>query len=153
MFGPGLVGGIRSAVMQPDGKLLVCGYVWDADADADVWMMRFTSTGRPDPTLGIGGVVRTDFFPGGTDIALSMALSPDGKIRIAGSVGLPSNFLVARYSANGTLEESASIPFAPGQFALANDITIQPDGKLLVVGDTKNPSSTGNMFAIARLSE
>ncbi len=150
-LGPGLVGGLRSAILQPDGKLLVSGYVWDSDVDA--WMMRFTANGRPDPTFGNGGVVRTDFAPGGTDLAASVALSPDGKIRIAGSISAPSNFLIARYSANGTLEENTSVAFAAGQFASANDIAIQPDGKLVVVGETKNPNSTGNMFAIARLTE
>jgi uncharacterized delta-60 repeat protein len=152
-FGEGLTGRVQSGLLQPDGKVLLCGSV--SSSDIDVWMMRLKPNGRPDPAFGTGGVVINDFASGGTDTATSMALSSDGKIRIAGAVGTPTNFLVARFSGNGVFEEQTSFPFTAGQYAQANDITLQPDGKLLLVGETKDPSAatTGSAFAIARLTE
>ena len=152
-FGAGITGRIQRATVQPDGKILLCGGIFDSDTDT--WMMRFRANGRVDTSFGNGGVVRTDFLPGGIDAASSIALSPDGKIRIAGSLGSLANFLVARYSANGILEESTSFGFTPNQFASASDIALQPDGKIVVIGGTRNPNAAinGGVFAIARLIE
>jgi len=152
-FGPGITGAVQDATVQPDGKILLCGTV--SNPDLDVWMMRLKSNGRADTSFGTGGVAITDIVPGDSDTAQAMALSTDGKIRIAGAAGTPASFLVARFSANGTFEESTGIPFTSGQYAQANDVTLQPDGKLVVAGETKNPNTTinGSVFAIARLTE
>lgn len=152
-FGPGLTGSVNNALLQSDGKILLSGSI--ADPDADVWMMRFRTNGRADSSFGTGGRVTRDFLPGGTDTASAAALSPDGKIRLVGSIGSPANFLVARFGADGGFEEHISIEFTAGQYARGYDVAIQPDGKILVIGDTKNPSpsTTGSMFAVARLSE
>src|SRR5688572_5232302 len=88
-FGSGLAGRIHKAVVQPDGNILLCGAL--LNPDMDVWMMRFRPNGRVDTSFGTGGVVITDFQPGGIDAAASMVLSADGKIRIAGFHGTPSN--------------------------------------------------------------
>ena len=152
-FGTGMTGRVLKAIVQPDGNILLCGSVFNPDMDA--WMMRFKPNGRVDTSFGNTGVVINDFSPGGADAATSMALSADGKIRIAGFLGTPAKFLVARFSANGTFEENTSIEFTPGQPASASDITLQPDGKLLVIGGTRNPNTSinGGVFAIARLTE
>lgn len=152
-FGLGLTGRIHRALVQPDGNILLCGSV--SSSDMDTWMMRFRPNGRIDTSFGNSGVVITDFEPAGMDAAASMVLSPDGKIRIAGSHGAPSSFLVARYSSSGTLEESTSFAFTPGQSSSASDIALQPDGKVVVIGSTRNPNTTinGNVWAIARLTE
>jgi uncharacterized delta-60 repeat protein len=152
-FGPGLTGGIQDAAIQPDGKILLCGTV--SNPDSDTWIMRIKPNGRADTSFGTGGTAITDFVPGGTDAAHAMALSSDGKIRIAGLAYSPSNFLVARFSANGTLEDSTAMQFTSGQYAQAYDLTLQPDGKVVVVGETKNPDTAinGSVWAIARLTE
>jgi uncharacterized delta-60 repeat protein len=152
-FGPGVTGNVARALLQPDGKILLSGAV--TSSDTDVWMARFRPNGRRDETFGTNGVVVTDFAPGATDAARSITLSPDGKIRLVGIIGSPANFLVSRFSASGVFEESTSIPFTPSQFAEAADVTLQSDGKLIVVGRTKNPlpTTTGSVFAIARLTE
>ena len=142
-----------STTVQPDGNILLCGSVFNPDMDT--WMMRFRPNGRVDTSFGNAGVVITDFHPGGIDAAASMALSVDGKIRIAGFHGTPSNFLVARYSSSGILEESTSFGFTAGQSSSGSDIALQPDGKVLVIGGTRNPDTAinGGVFAIARLTE
>lgn len=155
-FGAGLTGSVRRAILQPDGKILLCGSIGVNvfGADTDVWIARFRPNGRPDTTFGNNGIVTSDFAPGDTDVATTTALSPDNKIRIAGWVGdVPRGFLVARFSSNGSLEESTTIAFS--HFAWASDITLQPDGRLLVVGSTRNPTTTisGLVFAVTRLTE
>jgi uncharacterized delta-60 repeat protein len=152
-FGAGLTGRVQNALLQADGSLLLCGTV--SSSDADVWMGRIRHTGRLDNSFGSAGVVIQDFAPGGADAATSIALSADGKIRLVGSVGSPSDFLVARFASNGQLEDSTSIPFTTGQNSAAADVAIQPDGKLVVIGVTRNPNANinGSVFAVARLTE
>ena len=152
-FGAG-TGRVQKAVLQPDGNILLAGSI--TDSDTDVWMMRLRSNGRVDTSFGTNGVVIRDFASAGTDVATAATLSADGKIRLAGYLGSPENFLVARFGANGAFEESTFIAFTPNQYAVANDVTLQPDGKLLVIGYTRNPNTsatTGSALAIARLTE
>ncbi|MFN0139832.1 MAG: delta-60 repeat domain-containing protein [Pyrinomonadaceae bacterium] len=153
-FGDGLTGSVAKALLQPDGKILLSGAVTSGDSDA--WLARFRSNGRPDTTFGNNGVVINDFAPAATDVATSIALSPDGKIRLAGYLGSPANFLVARLSANGSFEESTTFPFTANEYAEAADVALQADGKIVVVGRTKHPNpatTTGSVFAVARLTE
>jgi uncharacterized delta-60 repeat protein len=152
-FGAGLTGRISRALVQNDGKILLCGSVFESDTDT--WMMRFRPNGRVDTSFGNAGVAIIDIVPGATDAATSMVVSSDGKIRTAGFFGSPASFLVARFSAVGAFEESTTFPFTAGTASSANDITLQPDGKVVVIGSTRNPNTSinGNVFAIARLTE
>ena len=153
-FGAGLLGSVRKAVLQTDGKILLAGNI--VNPDADVWMARFRPNGKRDTTFGSAGIAVHDLAPGSTDIASSIAISPDGKIRIAGEVGsAPSSFLVARFSATGAFEEQTSFSFTTGDSSGAADVALQPDGKLVVVGQTRNPNTAinGTVFAVARLTE
>jgi uncharacterized delta-60 repeat protein len=151
----GMNGTVRDALVQSDGKILLCGNV--SGSDADVWMARFKPNGLRDTTFGNNGVAIHDLAPGGTDVANAVTISADGKIRIAGQLGpfSTSSSLVGRFSANGVFEEQTSFSFTSGQPSAANDISLQPDGKLLVAGHTRNPDTSinGTVFAVARLTE
>jgi uncharacterized delta-60 repeat protein len=148
-------GTVRDALVQSDGKILLCGNV--SGSDADVWLARFKPNGLRDTTFGNNGVAIHDLAPGATDIANAVTVSADGKIRIAGQLGpfSTSSFLVGRFSANGVFEEQTSFSFTSGHPSAANDISLQPDGKLLVAGHTRNPDTSinGTVFAVARLTE
>ncbi len=152
---PGMTGGVSKAILQPDGKILLSGSV--VGTDTDVWLARFRPNGRADTTFGNNGIVIQDFAPGDTDIANSVVVGADGKIRIAGQIGpaATSSFLVARFSSTGLLEDHTTVAFTPDQYAGAADLAMQADGKVVVAGRTKNPvmGNTGSMFAIARLTE
>ena len=141
-FGSGITGRIHKTTVQPDGNILLCGGVFNPDIDT--WMMRFRPNGRVDTSFGNSGVVIDDFQPGGTDAPTSMALSPDGKIRIAGYHGTPLSFLVAKYSATGTLEQSTSFAFTPGQSSYANDLSRSSRRAGTVLELTRNPNTTIN---------
>ncbi len=155
-FGGQRIVGTRLLV-QPDNKYVITGTVKNPDNDA--MMARFTQRGRPDYGFGNAGVVITDFTPGGNDTFNAAKLTADGKIIAVGQASISSstfsNFLVAKYSANGSLEASTQTSFTPSQNSSAANAVIQPDGKILVVGATRNPDSAinGNIFAIARYTE
>lgn len=141
-------------IVQSDNKYLIAGLIKNPDRDA--LMARFTQRGRLDYNFGTSGMVVTDFSPGSDDYFNGAAVATDGKIIAVGSAFLPpspfSNFLVASYAPNGTLEAHTQTTFTPSQNSLANDVLIQPDGKILVIGYTRNPNAAvnGNVFALAR---
>ena len=144
-------------IVQPNNKCIVSGLIKTPDNDA--LMVRFTQRGRPDYGFGNAGVVLTDFTPGGNDFFNGAKLLSDGKIIAVGQASIPpstlSNFLIAKYSANGTLEAHTQTSFTPSQNSVATDMVIQPEGKILVIGYTRNTNSSinGNVFAIARYTD
>jgi uncharacterized delta-60 repeat protein len=90
-----------------------------------------------DPTFDTDGKVTTDF--GGNDTG--MAIQPDGKIVMVG--GSTSDFVLARYNTNGSLDTT----FGTNGFVTHNMLTgtaeeiaraaaIQSDGKIVVAGHT-----------------
>ena len=91
-----------------------------------------------DTTFNSDGRLVTD-FNSGDDKAYAVAVQPDGKIVVAGVSG--SNWVVARYNANGLLDASFS---GDGKITTPIDnctiicqvaaVVIQPDGKILVAG-------------------
>jgi uncharacterized delta-60 repeat protein len=116
------------------------------------------SAGDLDLSFGAGGRVTTDFFASG-DHGQAVALQADGNIVAvgrtgAGGSGLLSNFALARYHPNGSLDLSFSndglvaTDFAQGDDD-ATDVAIQADGKIVVVGSAHNESN-GLDFALAR---
>lgn len=148
---------LSNLTVQPDNKYIVSGSISTPDYDA--LLMRFTQSGKPDNSFGNAGVVITDFTPDGTDNFNGAKLTADGKIIAVGQALTPPstflNFLVAKYSANGSLEANTQTVFTPSQHSVASNAVIQPDGKILVIGSTRNPNSSinGDVFAIARYTD
>jgi uncharacterized delta-60 repeat protein len=145
------------AMLLQGNKYVLAGSI--QDPDIDVLMIRSTSSGRLDVDFGQGGVVRSDFTPGGSDFATAAALDANGKIIIAGEadqdIASPSNFLAARYSADGVLEDNEQTFFTPDFDAGAAGLTIQPDGKIVLIGYARNPNASvsGSVFAFARYND
>lgn len=157
-FPAGSDGEIKSAVLQADGKILVVGTIFSETA-VSIWMGRFRPNGRLDPEFGNNGVAIPDLIPNEGEVANSVIVSPEGKIRIAGWSGSSSffttGFVVARFSGSGAYEDHIKIQFTNNQGTLGFDLALQPDGKLVVVGQTRNPdlAVSGYLVAIARLIE
>ena len=89
--------------------------------------------GQLDPSFGTGGIVRSDF--GGLETALAVAIAEDDSV-VAGGLGNFMDFVVARYTANGTPDRtfgSQGSVRTPVGAPLA-DVAIQPDGRILAVG-------------------
>jgi uncharacterized delta-60 repeat protein len=105
-----------------------------------------------DPTFGTNGIVVTD-LGGPSDTGANIVLQPDGKIIVAGSAELDSNFpgfrtpVIVRYNPDGTLDST----FGTGGKLIAiihgpARIALQTDGKLVLGGQLNGG------FALARYS-
>ncbi len=109
----------------------------------------YAAAGDLDPSFGSGGKVVTNFF-GSSDEANAVALQADGKIVVVGENG--TDFLVARYNTDGSLDSSfgtgGKITTDFGAEDTAQAVAIQPDGKIIVVGHIVNGSISD--FALAR---
>lgn len=149
------VGRARSGTIQPDGKIIVCGYALNnSDNLYDFALARFKNNGELDSAFGINGIVTTDF--GGDDWAYSVALQLDEKIVVSGYNFVNSvsdNFAVAKYKNNGDLDSTFGLNGTQTTFFHAdrthpNSVTIQSDNKIIVVGND-NEGSFSN-FAIVR---
>ena len=155
---------IYDMAVQADGKIIAVGPATNGMND-DFAVARFNPDGTPDTTFGGGaGKVVTD-FAGSGDNATAVAVQGDGKIVVAGNVGISGNgpfantaFGVARYNADGTPDTTFSgtgkvitqfpaLPDHPDS-AGPSSIVVQSDGKILVAGYAHN--GTDNDFAIVR---
>ena len=136
-----------AVALQDDGRLVAVGGVSGRFA-----LARYDADGSLDPFFGSGGRVTTSFT--GEATATAVAIQADGKIVTAGraSSGTRSNFVLARYDTDGTLD-----PFfgAGGRVvtSLAVDaealaLVLQPDGKIVAAGRASD--GVTSRFALAR---
>lgn len=103
--------------------------------------------GDLDPTFGVDGVVRTDV--GFLDSPSDLAVQTDGRLVAAGSVDRDGtrNVFVARYGADGLLDESFGIGgvVAVGRYhQVAPRLVLQADEKIVLV--TRSETSGGAFF-------
>jgi uncharacterized delta-60 repeat protein len=150
----------RAVVIQPDGKTVVAGD-WDGGS-ADFALARYLPNGTLDTTFSGDGRANLTFGAGtfgGVERATGVALQQDGKIVAVGytdagaTAGNPYNFAVARFNADGSLDNTFS---GDGKFThdFTNDdraaaVAIQPDGKIVVAGSWDGGSAD---FGVIRLN-
>ncbi|MBK9628287.1 MAG: hypothetical protein IPO56_11455 [Flavobacteriales bacterium] len=97
----------------------------------------------PWTTAGVNGK-ETTAFGTGDDIDSRIAIQPDGSIVVAGGAnnGTDSDFAVARYNTDGTLDNSFSgdgkMTTDFGTDDYGRSVAIQPDGKVVVAGYSNN---------------
>jgi uncharacterized delta-60 repeat protein len=127
-------------VIQKDGKLVALG----------AGLARFNVDGSLDRRFGSGGkVTETTGF--------TLVVQPDGRVVTAGVGQDPSvsDFVLARYTANGTLDRSfgsggkVTTVFGEGLGA-ARALAIQEDGKLVAAGYSRTPATADSRFVLAR---
>lgn len=149
---------ITSIAIQPDGKIIAGGNVSNRDTNTDFAVARYNKDGSLDPTFGSGGKAVTDFLHQPDSVA-GLALQPDGKIVVAGSVYtslLPDNAAeglgLARYDKDGKLDSSfgsAGKTITQGELIGANAVAIQPGGKIIAAGLAFHSPSNAD-FALVR---
>lgn len=144
----------ESVALQSDGKIVAAGgvHILSSGTGDDFGLARYNPDGTLDTSFDGDGKVATDFAGASTDEARSVAVQPDGKIVAAGisesSPGSGSEFAVARYNSDGSLDTSfggdgrVMTPISPGS-EFPTDVVVQADGKLVVGGDV---GSTGAML-------
>jgi uncharacterized delta-60 repeat protein len=139
------------------GRIVLAGYA-DGSTVKDFALVMLTSGGLFDWNFGNFGKVTTN--TGGEDVANAVAFQSDGKITVAGRQANGSNttdFSLARYNANGTLDTTFS---GDGKVATAFSayydaafgIGLQADGKIIAAGYGADNSilNTSYNFALTR---
>lgn len=140
--GPGGTG--RAVALQSDGKIVVAG------GGPGMFVERLNTDGARDTGFGAGGVAVAAPL-GGSGVANAVAVQPDGKIVVAGSV-VPSVqsrgtlIAIARFNANGSLDSSfgsggAEVLDFGLPFAAAQGVVIQSDGKIVFAGVEQGSTS------------
>ncbi len=100
----------NAVARQSDGKLVVAGTSVD-DFVSKLSLVRFNANGTLDASFGTGGKIITPIGVG-DDIGNAVAVQPDGKILVAGTVYSASgstttkDFAVARYVPGGSFDSS-----------------------------------------------
>lgn len=129
----------NTAVLQPDGKILVAGSVVPGGADEDILLARFTSAGGVDTAFASAGALFTALGPD-DDEALTMLVYPDGRILAGGlrqdAAGKPDLGLI-RYTAAGALDPSFGtggtlIRSVSAEEDHVTSLALQNDGRILV---------------------
>ena len=124
----------QAVAVQPDGKIVVVGFTRLSHYALDRVLVRYTVTGKLDPSFGRGGRVVTVDQEGET--ASAVAIQPDGKIVVAGRSG--NHLALLRYTTRGTLDPSfgsggkvvPDLPFLDVEYQLA----LQRDGRIVAAG-------------------
>ena len=143
-------GSAEAVALQPDGKIVVAGSESTTDG-SDFALARLDRVGNLDRTFGTGGKIIADFFSDDKFArAYDVAVQPDGKIVVAGTVNkyTPGFIGLLRYNRDGSLDDGSASDSTPsdsfgnrgriiedfGEHAEARAMIIQPDGKIVVGG-------------------
>jgi len=133
-----------SISILPNGKFVVGGLL-GINGTFQLGLFKYNANGTLDSTFNGNGIVISDLSDRGIG---AIALQPDGKIIQAG--GLNGDFLLVRYNADGTKDNSfgtnGTVTTPVGSFYTgANSVALQKDGKIVAAG----PSQAGH-FILAR---
>jgi len=145
---------IHTLAIQADGKIVAAG---DSDRGAatgvDFALARYNADGSLDNGFGTAGKVTTAIRARNSgDSAYALVLQPvGGETRIV-AVGGEGDFIAARYTANGTLDNSfgsagkISGVFVTSTGGAARAATLVADDKIVIAGHIQSD------FALARLN-
>jgi uncharacterized delta-60 repeat protein len=146
-------------VLQPDGRVVVAGYVIVPGVPGNpvaVGLTRYNPDGSVDASFGSGGQAVAGFgnLANVSGYAVTgLALQADGKLVVAGSTG-SGDFALERFTAAGSLDTAfgsggqVATHFGNGQ-GFASGVVVQPDGKIVAAGAANMPGG-GLDFALAR---
>lgn len=156
-LGAGIAMYTRQIVLQADGKIDFTAFT-NAGSSWDFAVLRYDAAGVLDNSFGTGGKVYTNFNAGrgSYDVPKALTLQADGKIIVVGSTDTGGNtdFGIARYNTNGTLDNSfgtaglVNTDLRGNSDDTQSSMLVQTDGKIILIGVT---NTQGNYdFALAR---
>lgn len=158
------LGSADAIAMQPDGKIVVAGYLWSyPEEEEEFAVARFDVDGSLDPTFAGDGTASTIFRTGDDchEDARAVLVQSDGKIVAVGvsycKPPEPGLFLLARYNVDGTPDDTfgdhgtVMTSFGADCYTQAEAAALQPDGKIVVAGTGAcTQAGIDDRFAIAR---
>jgi len=148
----------RSAVLQPDGKIVAAGFAISQNGGTENFAVaRYSSAGILDSGFSTDGMMQVS-FGSCCQSANKVLLQSDGKIVVVGypnSESSDSDFTLARLDSTGALDPSfgvgGKVRTSFGDLnGGANGATLQPDGKIVAVGFQATFSNQWAEFALAR---
>lgn len=131
-----------AVALQADGRIVVAGVEGDdSGAGRDFALARYGADGALDAPFGSGGRVTAD-FGGDVDDAQGVAVQPDGRIVVAGSVITAAggrDVGLVRYLPDGRLDATfgrsgAVTTDVTGGTDFVRAVVLQPDGRIVVAG-------------------
>lgn len=146
----------QRVLVQPDGKILVCGDTLNPVTLSDYCVFRLNANGSIDSSFGNSGFVSTN-ISGPTvfrDYSEAMVLQPDGKIIVAGTssdaFSIFQNFSMVRYLPDGTRDSAfgnnGMVATLAAFTTACHSMALQADGKILLAGTTDNGSGYNNVL-------
>jgi uncharacterized delta-60 repeat protein len=133
---------LTGAVVQPDGKVLVAGYVeLPNPSNAQALLMRFTAAGVLDDSFGSGGIVR-DAVPADASARIAdLALTATGAILVTGQ--RDSRYFVARLTPEGSRDPAFGtgglLADAGKEDSELRALAVAPDGTIFAAGGSGQP--------------
>jgi uncharacterized delta-60 repeat protein len=144
--------GASGIAVQSDGKIVVAGSRYASNKN-EFAVVRYRGDGTLDPTFSSDGIDTAGFSM--NDVASAMALTPGGKIVVAGEAydGTQEDFAVTRFNPDGGLDSTFSgdgiqITSFGNRLDRAEGAVVQPDGKIVLAGVRDGPYASD--FAIVR---
>jgi len=141
---PGTDNGAFAVVTQPDGRVIVAGFV-----DPGLALVRYTARGSLDSSFGLG-----DGVAYARGVAYDLVRQPDGKLVAVGA--FRSEFAVARFTSSGALDRSfygGEISTDFGAVDTAQAVALQSNGRIVAGGSSAqitNGFTTAEDSALAR---
>ena len=129
----------HTAVVQPDGKIIVAGEAGESST-YKVAVVRYNTDGTLDSTFGNSGTLLVQV---GSDrsYARNISLQPDGKIVIGAYTydDIAADFAVVRLNADGTLDNSFGTNGITivdnGSHEVVDAMTLLSDGRIILAGN------------------
>lgn len=138
---------VTSVVIQPNGKIVVAGWLDIVDTVEKTVrsfaLARYLPSGALDTTYGAGGLVITEFPPGFFGEIWDAIFSGDGKILVVGnrrsdSDVHQSDIAIARYTSAGALDptwgDSGLVVGDFGAFEEAAGVALDSAGRVVIAG-------------------
>ncbi|WP_217923452.1 hypothetical protein [Miltoncostaea oceani] len=136
----------EALALQPDGRILVAGSTSSGD---DMVVARLREDGAIDTSFDFDG--RKEIDAGGAAFASAVALQPDGKVVVAGTVD-PGDMVVARLRADGSFDPGfagdGTTRIDAGGDESGDGVAVQQNGRIVVAGST----SADDDIVVARLN-
>lgn len=130
-----------AAGLQSDGEIVTAGASY---YDTTFQKQNFSAVRFNQSSGGVDSATTTHFYNAASDVAFALAVLPDDKIVLAGNTSSISpnysDYALARYNADGTLDENfgylGRVLLDAAGDDIARGVVVQADGKIVAAGNS-----------------